>query len=288
MSAVEFAGGLFTRWKNHALGGSAAQVSYFLLFSVFPALVFVVALAAYLPLGESVETGLSHLSGMLPPQALEVLSRQAHSLLLRPRPHLLAASALISLWSATRGITAARRALNVVWEVPESRPFWKTQGMSLVIALVGAALALVSLAAMVAGGNAGAWLANRFGISHWYPWLWAWARWPVAGLAEMFSAALAYWLLPAVPTRFRFVSPGTVTSAGVWLVATWGLTQYSEHFGNYNATFGSIAGAALLLLWLYVSALTLLFGAEVDAVVGQPRVEAQRPRTVRWPASSRA
>jgi hypothetical protein len=158
----------------------------------------------------------------------------------------------------------------------------------------GAVLVLVAIAALTAGGRAGFWLADRIGLEHQYVFVWSWLRWPVTALVIMLCAALAYYVLPDVKQKFKFITPGSVLGTLVWLLGTWGFSVYAAHFGSYNVTYGSIGGVIVLLTWFYISGFIFLMGGEMNAIIehaspeGKTAARARRARRRRPRASARA
>lgn len=234
----------------------AAQVSYYLLLSFFPFLFFVTALAAYLPLKASVEVLLTQLSQVMPAQALNVLAEHLRDLVHRPRPNFLTLGVLASWWMASRGVNAFRLSLNHAYQVKESRSFVHTQGLALLVTIVGAAVSLVALMLLVLGRR---WGAEEL--------LSSWIRWPLAAFLIMLLASFNYFLLPNVKQRFVHVLPGAGVSSLMWLVSTYGFGQYVEHVPRMQWTYGSIGGVMLLMVWLYLAAWVFIFGGELNSTL---------------------
>lgn len=247
----------------------AAQLSYYFLYSLFPLLFFLVSLAAYLPesIAQSVDEALGRLRQLMPPQAANIVSEHVQGLLTRQRPQLLSLGLLVTLWSASRGVDAFRRALNLAYDVPESRPFLRVQLNAVLILVVSALFILLSIAAILLGGQVGFWLAEKVGFGQEFLVLWSWLRWPISALAIMLTAALLYYVLPDVKQEFVYITPGSVLSTLLWLLCTLGFTAYVERFGDYNATYGSIGGVIVLMTWLYLSGLVFLLGGKVNALI---------------------
>jgi membrane protein len=174
---------------------------------------------------------------------------------------------VITLWTASRGVDALRKGLNLAYDVTESRSFWRTQALAVLVTVAGAVLILLAFAMFLAGGEAGMWLAERLHIAREFAVLWSWLRWPFTAGVVMLAAALCYYLLPDVEQKFHYITPGSATSTLLWLLTTWGFTKYVEHFGRFNVTYGSIGGVVVLMVWLYLTGLVFLFGGEVNAVV---------------------
>ncbi|MBX5481573.1 MAG: YihY/virulence factor BrkB family protein [Myxococcaceae bacterium] len=258
---------LYRELSDDAVTDTAAQLSFYFLFALFPFLVFLTTLIAYLPLHGAAEALLERLGTVMPDEALAVVQRHFDSLLNQPRPKLLSVGLLVTLWTSSRGVNALRKGLNLAYDVPESRPFWHTQAIAIGVTIASALLIILAFSAFILGGDLGAWLAAKAHISEAFAMVWSLARWPFTAMVVMLAAALCYYLLPDVQQRFRYITPGSVTATGLWLLSTWGFSQYVEHFGRFNVTYGSIGGVAVLLLWFYISGLVFLVGGEVNAVV---------------------
>jgi membrane protein len=260
---------LYRRYSTDGVSDSAAAASYYFLFSLFPFLLFVAALSAYLPLKTPVEQFLVRVRPMVPREAMALLDAQLRDLISREHPRLLTFGLLGSFWSASRGVDAVRRALNLVHGVKESRPLWKTELVSLGTTLAGALLVMVAASAVVAGSGGGLWIAGRLGIRSGFLSAMPWLRWPVLGLIFMMTIGLAYWVLPDRQQRVRFIAPGAAVGASTWALATWGFGQYVAAFGDYHVTYGSLGGVMILLTWLYLSGFVTLCGGELNAVLEQ-------------------
>jgi membrane protein len=259
---------LYREYENDAVADSAAALGYYFVFALFPFMFFLTTLAAYIPyVRRSVDTLLARGHEILPPQAMALIDEHLRDLVAKPRPRLLTVGLLVTLYSASRGVDAVRKALNLAYDVKESRPFWKTEALAFGMTIGGALLTLVAVGLLAAGGIAGFWLAERLGIASEYVFVWSWLRWPVTAVVIMSLAAVAYYLLPDVEQEFKFITPGSVLGTVSWLVATWGFTQYAGHFGTYNITYGSIGGVIVMLTWFYISGFIFLMGGEINAII---------------------
>jgi membrane protein len=268
---------LYRRWSDNAITDRAAQLAYYFVFALFPFLTFLVALTAYLPLQSAMQELLARLNELMPGQAMAIVQDQLQKLLTVQRPRLLTVSLLLAAWSASRGVDAIRTSLNLAYDVKESRPFWKTQAMALGITVIGAVVVLVSIALIALGGKAGEWLASQLGIEQVYAMVWAFLRWPITMFLIIFVAATLYYFLPDVEQEWRFITPGSMIGTLLWLVATWGFTQYVEHFGKYDVMYGSIGGMIVLLTWLYLTGLIFILGGEINAILEHAAHEGKAP-----------
>jgi membrane protein len=259
---------LYEEYENDAVADSAAALSYYFVFALFPFLFFLATLTAFVPyIRQSVDTILSRAHAILPEQAVVLVDTHLRGLVERPRPRLLTLGLLATLYSASRGVDALRKTLNLAYDVKESRKWWRTELVAFGMTIGGAVLGLVAITALSAGGRAGFWLADRIGLEHQYVLVWSWLRWPVTAIVIMFCAALAYYLLPDVKQKFKFITPGSVVGTIVWLLATWGFSVYASNFGSYNVTYGSIGAVIVLLTWFYITGFIFLMGGEMNAII---------------------
>jgi membrane protein len=286
LSWKSFSKEVYRQYEHHGVADSSAVLSYYFVYSLFPFLFFLTTLAAYIPRAQvSIQALLARAHALLPPQAMDIIDRNLRALVERPRPHFLTIGLAATLYSASRGVDAVRKALNLAYDVKESRPFWKTEMVAFGMTIAGAGLVLVGIAAMVAGGDLGLWLAGKLHIARTYVLVWSWLRWPVTAFLIMSSAAFGYYLLPDVEQRFRFITPGSVFGTLIWLLATWGFAQYASHFGSYNVTFGSIGGVIVLMTWFYIAGFIFLMGGEVNAVL-ESKTPGGKPAGARAPGEA--
>jgi len=259
---------LYEEYENDAVADSAASLAYYFVFALFPFLFFLTTLTAYVPyVKRSVDTILTRAHAILPEQAVGLIDTHLRGLVEQPRPRLLTLGLLATLYSASRGVDALRKTLNLAYDVKESRKWWHTELVAFGMTLGGAALVLISIALLTAGGSAGFWLAGKVGIAHQYVLVWSWLRWPVTALAMMLCAALAYYVLPDVKQKFKFITPGSAIGTLIWLACTFGFSVYAGNFGSYNVTYGSIGGVIVLLTWFYISGFVFLMGGEMNAII---------------------
>ena len=269
----DFSKKLFRRYSDNAVSDRAALISYYFLFAIFPFVFFLVTLTAYLPFVPSTETLLARAGPFIPAAASDLVKTHLNDLLHEQRPHLLTIGLAVAVWSASRGVDALRSALNLSYDVKETRPFWKTQGMAILITVLASFLMLLSVTGFALGSDLGVWVAGKMGLQAEWAFLWMWLRWPVVGALLMTVNALLYYFLPDVEQEFRFITPGSVFSVILWLLATWGFTQYVQHFGKYNVTYGSIGGVIVLMTWLWLSGLIFVVGGEANALIEHESVE---------------
>lgn len=265
----EFFRRFYKEFQEDTVTDCSAQLSYYFLLSLFPLLFFLVTLAASLPFAQgAVDEALVRLKPLVPPEALAPVEAHLRSLVNQPnKPKLFTVGLVVALWTASRGVDALRKALNLAYDVPESRPYWKTQGLAILMTVLGALLIPLSFALFLLGSRVGEWVATRLHIVKEFVLIWGWLRWPSVAALVMLMLALCYYALPDVRQRFKYITPGSVLGTLLWLLSTWGFTQYVEHFGRYNVTYGSIGGVVVLLLWFYITGLVFIVGGEINSIL---------------------
>jgi membrane protein len=254
---------------------SAAALTYYAVLSMFPGLIVLVALLGLLGQGESTINGLVSIVRDLGPTTAVDTFRGPIEQVVRSQGTAGAAlgfGALAALWSASGYIGAFGRAANRIYEVEEGRPFWKLRPLQLLLTLVTVVLvAVVALALVVTGPLAQA-VGDAIGLGDLAVTLWNVLKWPALAAIVSFIIALLYYATPNVKQpKFRWLSMGAVVALVVWVVASVGFGFYVANFGSYDKTYGALAGVVVFLLWLWITNVALLFGAEFDAELERGR-----------------
>lgn len=252
----------------------AAGLTYFAVLSLFPALLAVVSLLGVFGQGQAtVDAAMELLEGAAPEETLAALRGPIDSLVNTPAAGIALVTGLAgALWSASGYVGAFGRAMNRIYEVEEGRPVWKLKPAMLL--LTASLLLLVCLAALilVVSGPIASWVGDLIGLGATAVTVWDIAKWPVLLLVVVVILAVLYGFAPNIrQPKFRWISIGAVIALFVWAVATAAFVVYVTNFGSYNATYGSLAGVIIFLLWLWITNNAFLFGAEVDAEVERAR-----------------
>ncbi|HEU4568715.1 MAG TPA: YihY/virulence factor BrkB family protein [Marmoricola sp.] len=252
----------------------AASLTYYAVLSLFPAVIALVSLLGVVGQGRSTTDALLNIvQGVAPSAAIDTIRGPIENLVNNQKAGLgLVLGLLTALWSASGYVGAFGRAMNRVYEVEEGRPFWKLRPVQILVTLVALVLvALVALALVVTGPVAQA-VGDTIGLGNAAVTAWSIAKWPVMVAVVILVIAILYWATPNIrQPKFRWVSMGSVIALLVWVVASVAFAFYVANFGSYNKTYGALAGAVVFLLWLWLTNLALLFGAEFDAEVERGR-----------------
>ena len=270
MSWRELLVGLRGQLKRHDTTDVAAAVTYYGVLALFPFVLFLVSLASLFIQPKDADQIVQQLSQVAPGPATQIIGDRVQELAQSQSVSLVGFAALGALWAASGAALAIIRALDTANDVVEGRPFWKVRGVALLMTIISGVLAVVAAFVAIALGPIGDAIGGPIGAAM------AWLRLPIAGLLMMFLWALAYYFLPDVQQRFRLITPGSAIGVIVWVVASYGFSKYVAHFGSYDKTYGSLGGVIVLLLWMWLSSLVLVAGAEVNAFIDRRSLEAKR------------
>ncbi len=252
----------------------AAALTYYAVLSIFPAAIALTSLLGLVGQAEeSVDTVLEVLDplvsaemlGTIEPALRQISESQSAGMAL-----LLGLAG--ALWTASGYVGAFGRAMNRIYEIPEGRPFWKLRPVMLLITVVALALMAAVLLMLVVSGPVAESIGNVIGLGDAALTVWGIAKWPVLGLTVVLVVAMLYYATPNVKQpKFRWISVGALVAIVVWVLASVAFAFYVANFASYNKTYGSLAGVIVALLYLWLTNLALLFGAEVDSELERGR-----------------
>jgi membrane protein len=267
-------------FKQDNLTDWAAALTYYGILSIFPALLALVSILGLV--GHSATQPLIDNVGKLAPgPARQIFTNAVHNLQKGQGAAgvLLIAGIAGALWSASGYVAAFMRASNAIYDVGEGRPIWKTLPVRVGVTIVTLALLALSAIAVVVTGPLAGKVGNVIGVGGAAVTAWDIAKWPVLIVIVSFLVALLYWAAPNVRhPRFRWVTPGGVAAVVLWIVASAAFALYVSQFGHYNKTYGALGGVIVFLMWLWISNVVILLGAELNAELERGRgIEAGHP-----------
>ncbi|MDE3722789.1 YihY/virulence factor BrkB family protein [Nocardiopsis sp. N85] len=269
----------FREFREDNLSDLAAGLTYYGLLALFPALLVLVSLLGLAGPGAT-RTLTDNAEAVLPADVAEVVTSAIQNLQGNPAAAGIVGliSLAIALWSASGYIAAFMRASNIVYDVPEGRPVWKTLPVRVGVTLLLVVLLTFTVLAIAATGVVSQRIGQVLGLGPVVATVWDIAKWPVLLLIVVFMIALLYWASPNARHGFRWFSPGSLLAVGIWLVASALFAVYVANFGNYDRTYGSMAALIIFLVWLWITNIAILLGEEFNAEVERGRaVEAGLP-----------
>ncbi len=245
----------------------AAALTYRVLLAIFPFLIFILTLLGALNMKNFFDAMLDEARRVLSADLYSQFESILDQVQSGANGGLLSFGLLLAVWSASGGVRSVMHALNVAYDVEEERTLWKKYVASILFTIGLAVILLAAIMLMFLGPQSMEWLAGQIGLGSVFVDVWTLLRYPAAILLMVLAVALIYYFFPNVDQPFKVVSPGSVIAVVVWVIATLGFSWYLTNFGNYNATYGSLAGVIIMLFYLYISSAILLLGAEVNAVI---------------------
>ncbi len=264
----------YHEFNDDASTDQAAALTYYSVLALFPALLALLSLVGIFGRAqESVDKIVEILRPLVSPGMLVRLEEVLNGLVsVQGAGTTLIIGVVGALWSASGYVGAFSRAMNRIYEVEEGRPFWRMRPMQLVVTISTVVFSALALVILIVSGPVAESIGKAIGVGDNLVAIWDIAKWPLLAAVVMAVVALLYWVTPNVKfTRFRVISVGSFVAIMIWLVASVGFAFYVSNFASYNKTYGSVAGAIVFLLWLWITNVALLFGAELDAELERGR-----------------
>ncbi len=271
LGLVDFFKLTFKEVSEDHVSAFAGNLTYKTLFAIFPFFTFLLSLLGLFNATSLVNDMIDYLSGVMPGSATQFIKTQLLSITQSQAESAFTLGAILSIALALWGVSGAFRsimeAMNVMYEVEEDRPFWKVYGLSIFMSLAVIILMLSAFGIVIFGGSVGGGLAGVIGLGNVFETAWSIAQWPIVACIVLFTFALIYFFAPAAKQKFTWISPGAVLAFVFWLLFSLLFSFYVGNFGSYSASYGSLAGVIILMLYTYYSALIMLIGAEMNQVI---------------------
>jgi len=271
-------------FRDDALTDRAATLTYYGVLAIFPGLLFLVSLLGLMG-KRATQPLINNLAAAVPgavrPTILSAITPLQHA---HAAAGVLAIAGMAAaLWSASSYTAAFMRASNAIYDVPEGRPIWKTLPIRIGVTLVLMVLLIASVLIVVVTGGIAGHVGQVLGASSAAVTVWDIAKWPVLIILISLMLAVLYWASPNAKHGLRWFSPGGIVAVIVWLTASGLFSFYVANFGHYNKIYGSIAAVIIFLVWMWISNIAVLFGAELNAELERGRAIAAGTPTDREP-----
>ncbi|HEX6968581.1 MAG TPA: YihY/virulence factor BrkB family protein [Micromonosporaceae bacterium] len=265
---------LARRFREHGLIDRAAALTYYAVLSVFPGLLVLVSLLGLLGATGRVQEFLVAPDPVAPiiDGAIESAQGSTSTVGLVAVVSLLAA-----FWSASSYLAAFMRASDVINQVEDERPLWRRLLVRVGLTALIATMLVLSILVLALAGEVATRIGQLLGLTDTAIRVWNLVRWPLFLVLVSLIFETLYWAAPAERRRFRLISPGGLLAVLAWLLVSAGFAGYVANFGAYNRTYGALAGAVIFLVWLWLSNLAILLGAELDAELVRGRSPATGP-----------
>jgi membrane protein len=250
---------------QHRTLSVAAGLSYYFILAVFPGLILLSTILGAIPLPDLFGHILGAMRRVLPAETMKIVYSVLADVLRGNHRAWLSLGMLGTLWVASAAFHATIDALDMAYDVEDSRPFWRTRLLALLLTVICGVSLLFSSAFMILGPRFGEWLASTFGISWKWVSLWPSVQWVVAIGCSVLAVEALFFLGPNVKQRFLATLPGAALTVGCWIGLSSLLGIYFRHFADYNRTYGTLGGFIAFMNWFYFTLFFLLVGAEVNA-----------------------
>jgi membrane protein len=248
----------------------AAGLSYYFVLSLFPLLVSMASLLAYVPIPHLFEGLLGLMARLVPGDGISLV-RNIVADVINHKHHLLTLGLVFTIWTASSGFAAIIDGLDLVYRVRETRPVWKTRPIALGLTLLAGSLLLVAVGLMVEGTYLGIWFTGRFDLNPAIFATWRYLRWGIATGFAVLAVELLYHFGPDVKHRFRESLAGAIVAVMTWIGLSYLLGLYFRHFDSLDKTYGPLGAAIGLYVWFYLSGFAVLVGGEINFLLGELR-----------------
>lgn len=252
--------------------GHSAELSYYFLLALFPALLFMITILGFMagPGSELRNQLMAYMARVMPGSAADLVGKTLNEIHQNSSALKALFGALAALWAATGGIDAISKTLNIAYEVQETRSFVRKKLTSLGLTFGLAVLIIGALALLAFGGQLGEFVAARVGLGAAFTLTWKILQWPVAFGAMFLAFSLIYYFAPNLKNPdWYWITPGAVVGVLVWIVASVGFSVYLKFFNSYSKTYGSLGAVIILMLWFYLTGMAILIGGEVNSEIGK-------------------
>jgi membrane protein len=260
-------------FREDDLTDRAAALTYYAILSIFPALMVLVSILGLI--GESATDPLIENLGTVAPGPAQEIFTNAIRGLEESRGTagvLFVVGLALALWSASGYIGAFTKAANMIWDVEEGRPVWKTVPLRIAITVVLLLLTVVVSTGVIVSGGLAEEAGNLLGLGDEVLTVWGIAKWPVIILLVSLMFSILYYATPNVrQPGFRLITPGSLLAVVLWILASAAFAFYVANFGSYNETYGTLGGVIAFMVWLWITNIAVLLGAELNAELERER-----------------
>ncbi|HJQ68258.1 MAG TPA: YihY/virulence factor BrkB family protein [Blastocatellia bacterium] len=259
--------------------GRAAELAYYFLLALFPMLIFLTSLVAFLPGAQ--ENIIGAIGKAAPPQVMEVVRQFMHDVVENRSGGLLSFGVLATLWAASNGVSAVMDTLNTAYDAKEGRSFIKKRIVAIGLTMTLSVLVVGGTVLIMFGDRFAEWLGGALGLGSAFTTAWKVLDY-IIGLGLLFlGIQLIYYLGPNVKQRWHWITPGAVFAVAGLILSSLAFSFYLRYAPDYSATYGSLGAVIILMLWLYIMGLVLLVGGEINSEIrlasGKPTVERENP-----------
>ena len=277
---IELAKRVWSETNEDDVFGRAAQLAYYFLLALFPLLIFLTAtLGMMLGSGAGLRTSLfNYLSQVMPGSAFQLVDSTMSEITGASGAGKLSFGLLATLWAASNGMGAITAALNVAYDVEETRPWWKQRLVAITLTVTLSVLVITALLLVLLGGRIADGLAVHYHLGGFFPIAWRLLQWPIVFAFMVLSFALIYYFAPSLKDQdWKWLTPGALIGVVLWLLVSFAFKAYLHFFDSYSTTYGSLGAVIILMLWLYLTGVAILIGSEINSEIENAAAKAGAP-----------
>ena len=253
------------KYSNYReINSKAAEISFYLLLSIFPFLIFTISLVVYTPIIK-LSKCIFLLKKIMPTSAFNMISSLFQSAIENRSFSFLILSFMLAMYTMSRAVLSLIRGMNKSYNIRETRPYFEVLFISLVFVIMLLVLIFISMIFLIFGEKLGAFLFNLIGLDEYFMYIWNLCRYIVGIVTVIIILMSLYKFTPNKKLKFREVIPGSIVSTFCWLVVSFFYSFYSNNFSRYDIIYGSLGGIIVLMTWVYLSSWTILIGCEINA-----------------------
>jgi membrane protein len=264
-----------SEFRNDNLTDWAAALTYYAVLSIFPAFIAMISILGLVVDPATITRVVTDTVSQLGPEsAVDTITRPIEQISANRSTAFLGliVGLALALWTASNYVGAFMRASNSIYEREEGRPFWKLRPLQILVTLILVLMAALVVLALIVSGPVAEAIGSAVGLGDTAVMVWDIAKWPVLLVVVMLMLAILYWSAPnAKPAGFRWISPGSVVAVILWVLASAGFALYVANFSSYDKTYGALGGVIVFLVWMWITNIAVLIGAELNAETERAR-----------------
>ncbi|MFO7608466.1 MAG: YihY/virulence factor BrkB family protein [Candidatus Krumholzibacteriia bacterium] len=248
--------------------GMAAQIAFYTMLGLFPFMIFLLSIVSTFPIGEALQPLLLEaLADQMPAEAANYVAEVVLNLLPGTNQGLLSVGLLASLWGASMAVGALITTINRAYNIRPRRHMATQKLLSIALTLALSGLWLTSMTIILVGPQFTQSMFEFMGLASETNTFWTSVRLPMAFVLNLLALSILYYIAPEAKQRFRWILPGALSSTILWMAASSAFRIFLRNFGTYNKTYGSLAALVILMMWLWLSGLVFLLGAEINSLM---------------------
>ena len=264
-----------SEFRDDNLTDWAAALTYYAVLSIFPAFIAMISILGLVVDPATITRVVTDTVSQLGPEsAVDTITRPIEQISANRSTAFLGliVGLALALWTASNYVGAFMRASNSIYERDEGRPFWKLRPLQILVTLILVLMAALVVLALIVSGPVAEAIGSAVGLGDTAVMVWDIAKWPVLLVVVMLMLAILYWSAPnAKPAGFRWISPGSVVAVILWVLASAGFALYVANFSSYDKTYGALGGVIVFLVWMWITNIAVLIGAELNAETERAR-----------------